>query len=96
MVAHNPLHRSRRAALPHRPEEVPELEKRAEELARASAPPLLLVESLGVVKRELMGSVSLPEEPKELEMEPWAFRRLPSLVETTRPPDGRDHNCFST
>ena len=51
------------------PEKVAELEKRAEELARASVPPLLLKEALGVVRRELMGSVSLPEE-KELEMEP--------------------------
>jgi arylsulfatase A-like enzyme len=51
------------------PEKVAELQKRAEELARESTPPLLLKEALGVVRRELMGSVSLPEE-KELEMEP--------------------------
>jgi arylsulfatase A-like enzyme len=51
------------------PEKVGELEKRAEELARQGVPPLLLREALGVVKRELMGSVSLPEE-QELEDQP--------------------------
>jgi arylsulfatase A-like enzyme len=51
------------------PEKVAELQKRAQELARQSVPPLLLNEALGVVKRELMGSVSLSEE-KELEIQP--------------------------
>jgi hypothetical protein len=43
-------------------EKVTELEKRAEELARQSVPPLLLTETLGLVKRELMGTVSLPDD----------------------------------
>ena len=51
------------------PEKVAELQKRAEELARQSAPPLLLTETLGLVKRELMSTVSLPDDA-ELENQP--------------------------
>jgi arylsulfatase A-like enzyme len=52
------------------PEKVAELQKRAEEVARASAPPLLVREALGVARKELMTSVSLPDDGKDLEMQP--------------------------
>jgi len=52
------------------PEKVAELQKRAQELARESVPPLLMNEAMGVTWKALTGSVSLPEDDNALDMEP--------------------------
>ncbi|MGE0821179.1 MAG: arylsulfatase [Candidatus Binatia bacterium] len=52
------------------PQKVTELRQRIEALAREAAEPLLLKEAFGVVRHELMGSVVLPSEEKDLAMEP--------------------------
>ena len=52
------------------PAKVAELEKRADELAHEGVPPLLMKEVMGVARRELLGSTSLPDDDLELEMEP--------------------------
>ncbi|MGH8352797.1 MAG: arylsulfatase B [Pseudomonas sp.] len=52
------------------PQKVAELQQRAEALARESAPPLFLLESIGAVKNLLFGSVATPVEDKELQTQP--------------------------
>ena len=52
------------------PAKVAELQKRAEQLARESVPPLVMKEAMGVSIKVLMGSTSLPEDEKVLEMQP--------------------------
>jgi len=52
------------------PAKVAELQQRVDALAREAVPPLVLKEALGVSMKVLMGSVALPEEGKELELQP--------------------------
>jgi arylsulfatase A-like enzyme len=52
------------------PQKVAELKQRIEILSREAVTPLILTEALGAVKPALFGSVSFPEEEKELEMQP--------------------------
>jgi arylsulfatase A-like enzyme len=52
------------------PQKVAELQQRIEALAREAVPPLILKEVFGVARHELMGSVILPSEEKDLAMEP--------------------------
>jgi len=52
------------------PQKVAELQQRIEALAREAAQPLILKEALGAALHVLMGSVALPSEEKDLEMEP--------------------------
>ncbi|MCG3200766.1 MAG: Arylsulfatase [Gammaproteobacteria bacterium] len=49
---------------------VTRLQQRIEALAREAVPPLLLQEAFGVTKHVLFGSVSTPQEEKDLEMQP--------------------------
>lgn len=51
-------------------EMVTRLQQRIETLAGEAVPPLLLQEALGVTKHVLFGSVSTPQEEKDLEMQP--------------------------
>jgi arylsulfatase A-like enzyme len=52
------------------PQKVAELKQRIEALSKDAAPPLLLLEVLGVTKRELFGSVAFPEDEEKYELEP--------------------------
>lgn len=52
------------------PEKVMELEKRTEELARQSVPPLVAAEIMGTAKRILTSSVAIAADEKELAEEP--------------------------
>src|SRR5262249_6782595 len=52
------------------PAKVAELQKRAEGLAGEGLPPLLMKDAMGVLWKAMTGSVSLPEDDKELDMEP--------------------------
>ena len=52
------------------PEKVAELQKRAEVLSRDAAPALFLQSAMGASKRVLFGSVALPDDDKEFDLEP--------------------------
>jgi arylsulfatase A-like enzyme len=52
------------------PQKVAELQQRIEALAREAVPPLFLTEALGAAKPVLFGSVALPSEATDIEMEP--------------------------
>ncbi len=52
------------------PGKVAELQQRIETLAREGVDPLFLVDALGATKHVLFGSVSTPEEQKDLEAQP--------------------------
>ena len=52
------------------PEKVAELQKRVSTLSQQAVPPLILQSALGASKRVLFGSVALPEDDQEFDLQP--------------------------
>lgn len=52
------------------PQKVAELQRRIELMAKEGVEPLFLVDALGAAQHVLFGSVSTPEEEKDLESQP--------------------------
>jgi len=58
------------------PQKVAELQQRIQKLAQEAAQPLFLKDALGATKHVLFGSVAMPDQEKDLEMQPLTVRYL--------------------